>query len=133
LEYLKVIYLQDNTDGRAVYGVSLRPLDREYELLYCMFAFVVYCIGSSFCDELISTLEKIYRVCVKLCAMYKPHQRGAVVTSPKKNLQLPDENRDPNWEHSEPAEETLNKHDEVLCPCHPVVPQQHKFHTSFNS
>ena len=44
-EYLKVIYLQDNTDGHAVDGVGLRPLDRGFESRCYMFVFIVYYVG----------------------------------------------------------------------------------------
>jgi hypothetical protein len=39
--------------------------------------FVLCCVGSSLCDELITRSEESYRVCVcaKLCVIYKPQKR----------------------------------------------------------
>ena len=42
--------------------------------------FVVFCVGSGFCDELITRSEEFYRVCVCVCLILydleKPLQRG---------------------------------------------------------
>jgi hypothetical protein len=56
---------------RAMHGLSLRPLDcwdRGFEFRcgheYLSLVFVVYCVGSDLCYELITCSEESYRVCV---------------------------------------------------------------------
>ena len=56
---------------RAVHGVGLRPLhcwDRGFEFHcgheYFFLMFIVYCVGSGLCYELMTCSEESYRVCV---------------------------------------------------------------------
>jgi len=57
--------------GRKFRGVDLKPFhfwDRGFESSrrhgYSSLMFVVYCVGSGSCDELITRLEESYRLCV---------------------------------------------------------------------
>jgi hypothetical protein len=57
--------------GRAVKGVSLRPLDcwdrgfGSYRGYGCSsVVFVGFCVGSGLCDELITRCQESYRLCV---------------------------------------------------------------------
>jgi len=63
-----------NPGGRTVCGEGLRTLDywdRGFESRWghgCLsLLFVVYCVGSGVCDELITCPEESYRVCVCVC------------------------------------------------------------------
>lgn len=67
--YFTYIIVDVDPSGRAVWGVGLQPLDCrdgrlescwEHEWLSCVF--VVCCVGSGLCDELISHSEESYQV-----------------------------------------------------------------------
>jgi hypothetical protein len=63
--------LAADSDGHAVYGVSMRLLD-SWDRIFEFPAghgrsqlwFVVCCEGSGFCDNLITCSDESYRVCV---------------------------------------------------------------------
>jgi hypothetical protein len=66
--------LEADRGGRAVYGVGLRPLDwwnRGFKSRWghwCpSLVFVMCCVGSYLCNELITRSEESYRVCVCVC------------------------------------------------------------------
>jgi hypothetical protein len=63
-----------NSSGRAVWGLGMKPLGSWYcgfesrwghGCVWCVF--VVCCVGSGLCGELIPQLEESYHVCVSVC------------------------------------------------------------------
>jgi hypothetical protein len=75
-------------DGRSVYGVGLWPFacwDCGFECrrgkVWSSLVFVVCCVGSGLCDELITPLEHSYRMCVCACACVRSRNlnRGGLV------------------------------------------------------